>query len=486
MAWLRTLLVLPLVWLSACQSRAREPLPLALPPLMAQRSAHWGSALSGAVAGAREPAQAGAPLPAAQVPALVWEVLALERWPAAWPQFPLERGAGLVLEAGEDQLLLPVSRLGTRVWRTQEGPVDALTTGRTRELFRERSALPLASTQLLELLPQAQTGALLGELARPQSLEVAVGRESSGVLRVLFRVEGEVLQVPHDLEDLLPGEHGEKGPAARPQGMREWIGLSEPLAQAEQGLSVLMRSPFDGEASALLVRIRMQPGDDSAEHAQAVQSAREKLVARSAEQQERVRTREEREARRQGIERALRSIARAQNRRAALSFVATSAAAPLAGDLAAAISEPELDRLLEALAAAGEPERLALEDSSLGWTLERVALEFVLGEADDEGLRGVWLARMSQRVGALAMSVEDVRELMQRSPTLASFEEQLRSENTIALEDSSASVRVRAFDWLQTRKAAPPAFDPLASEEVREDRIEALEEMQAGASEEDP
>ncbi len=487
MRCLHGLLLLLLTLLNcACHSQPRVPVPLELPPLLAQRSAHWGSALSGAVAGAGEPQANAAAIAPAEVPTLLWEVLALERWPAEWPQAPLEREAGLVIEAGEDQLLLPVSRLGTRVWRTQEGSFDAAVTGRTRELHRERSALPGGATQLLELVPKAQTGSLLGDLARPRSLEVAVSRESSGTLRVLFRVEGQVFHVPHELEDLLPGDDDEPNSSAAVQGMREWIGLREPLQQAEQGMSVLMRSPFDGEANALLVRIRIQPGDATPEHLQAVAEARERLSARAAEQAERVRTREELEARRQGIERALRAVARAQNHRAALSFVATSSGAPLAGELAAALSEPELNRLLEALAAAGDPSRLALEDASLGWTLERVALEFVLSQADEEGLRGIWLARMSIRVGALAGSVEDVRDLMQSSPTLAVFEERLLAENTIALEDHSAAVRVRAFDWLQVRKAAPSAFDPLASEEVREDRIEALEEMQSGAAQEFP
>ena len=101
-------------------------------------------------------------------------------------------------------------------------------------------------------------------------------------------------------------------------------------------------------------------------------------------------------------------------------------------------------------------------------------------------LAGLALYALASLGCALAGSVEDVRDLMQSSPTLAIFEERLLAENTIALEDHSAAVRVRAFDWLQVRKAAPSAFDPLASEEVREDRIEALEEMQSGAAQEFP
>jgi|688.fasta_scaffold02830_4 hypothetical protein len=465
----------------ACQSTPSVPAELALPPLEARRSAHWGSALSGPLAGARAPDREEA-----LIPALLLEVLALERWPASWPQVPLEREASLVLDAGEGELLQPASRLGTRVWRVQEGALDAATTGRTRAIFSESSALPLGSTQLLEILPRAGAGGLLDELARPQRLDVAVGRDGEGSLRVLFHLEGEVLEVPHEAEDLMPGADPTQQQAARAAAMREWIGLRQPWSGGAESLSLLMGSPFAGEARALLVRIRLVPGDDSAAHAQNVAKALTLLSARASEQLERVRTREEREARRAATERALRAIAKAQNRRAALAYVATSAGSVLMGDLAAVLSEPELDRLLEGLAAAGDAERLALEDASLRWTLERVAIEFILSHADEEGLRGPWLSRMSLRVGALARSPEEVRDLVRRCAGLTAFDEALIAENRIALEDNSAAVRVRAFDWLAMRKAAPADFDPLASEALREERIEALEEQAAGKESDPP
>lgn len=452
---------------------SKPPPELALPPLEAMRGAHWGSALAGPQADVRAPAQQED-----NPPALYWEVIALERWPAAWQQVPLERDAGLVIEAGSEQLLAHSSRLGARLWKVTEGALDAATVGRTRELFRERSVLPLGSTQMLELSPRETASDILAELARPQGLELAIGREVNRSVRLVLRVEGQVLDVPHDAEDLLPGDAHDSPADAASSGKREWISLQGTWNGTDQSFSLLMHSPFDGEASALLIRLRMAAGDDSPEQAEALARVRASLEDRTSQQVERIRTREELEARRAGIERALRAVTRAENRRAALSFVASSAGARLTEELAAAISEPELDRLLEVLAAAGDPARLALEDASLGWTLERVALEFVLSHADEDGLRGPWLSRMSLRVGALALSVEDVRDMVRRSGSLADFDNLLIAENKIALEDSSASVRVRAFDWLAVRKQSPSAFDPLGAEEVREDRLDALEAMQ--------
>ena len=44
-------------------------------------------------------------------------------------------------------------------------------------------------------------------------------------------------------------------------------------------------------------------------------------------------------------------------------------------------------------------------------------------------------------------------------------------ENRIYLEDNSPASRVRAYDWLKARGAAPKGFDPLANPR---DRREAL------------
>ncbi len=47
-------------------------------------------------------------------------------------------------------------------------------------------------------------------------------------------------------------------------------------------------------------------------------------------------------------------------------------------------------------------------------------------------------------------------------------------ENRLFLEDRNPAARVRAFDWLEAREAAPAGYDPLAP---RDERRAALAEV---------
>lgn len=454
--------------LAACSGPQRAPAQLGLPPLSAVRSAHWGAVLAG-------PGASSAParsLDPAQVGKLLLEVQAFERWPSELSLPSMDREAALVLEPNEEQWLQPASRLGARVFRLEPTLAERLRTdgslGRRRELFQEVTALPDGASQVLNLVPQPGFGSPL----EPTTLGVSVGRESQ-LLQVLLAVEGPVLDVPHEPEDFLPKDTPASVATQSSLG-RELLSLRG----ADSALDLIMRSPFPGEAQGLWVRIQIQDGDASPEHLARVQATERSLSARSEELRERVRTLEAREQRRAEVERALRSISNSDNRRAALLFVAAGSSATLAEEFASALSDSELDRFLERLAAAGDPARLALEDSSLGWTLERAAFDHLFSHADDDGLRGVWLAMATKRAGVLSREIEDLIELVGRQRTLAELAQALVAENRIALEDSSPALRVRAYDWLAARKLAPAGFDPLASREEREAHLKALETLE--------
>lgn len=162
----------------------------------------------------------------------------------------------------------------------------------------------------------------------------------------------------------------------------------------------------------------------------------------------------------------LEALGAAPDPRPGLVHLATEIGAPALLDLALAARPGHLAPLaraaLEAAALVPGPERAAL-----AWALERTALRTLVerrqSAEDDPAAAALLLARAGEAGAFPAL----LSEVLATRPDLAAFEAWLLEENRIFLSDRSPAARVRAYDWLAARGAAPPGFDPLGSAEAR-------------------
>jgi hypothetical protein len=160
---------------------------------------------------------------------------------------------------------------------------------------------------------------------------------------------------------------------------------------------------------------------------------------------------------------ALRGLTADPNSRAALVYLASSSNAELLGDVALVASEEELARLLGSLCA-DRAKMLEQEADAerLGWSLERAAWRFLAETAQESELAPELSALLYLHAGAVGAWPATLEDLTETSADAADFTARLTEENLRLLDDHSAAVRVRAFDWLAARHAAPAGFEPLA------------------------
>ena len=170
---------------------------------------------------------------------------------------------------------------------------------------------------------------------------------------------------------------------------------------------------------------------------------------------------------------ALPALEQPKLRRSALVFLAQVARAPLAGDLALDTEPAALESFAASLAplvrgdkaggTRGEKQGEGRELPALGWALERAAFTWLTTAAQDEKhpLPKELSALLVAHAGELGRFPELCRSAVLECDGLAAFRDRLVQENRIFLEDADPSARLRAFEWLRDRGAAPEGFDPL-------------------------
>ncbi len=286
---------------------------------------------------------------------------------------------------------------------------------------------------------------------------------------LLVGTEGEHLRVglrlPSAGAPRLP-ELGEGASRERPTplGHDEVVLLDVPLVEGEDGLVLVLPGLLPwGEAKALVVALRARPAeaDPAGEReprprvgAQAGDPAGAHLAA------------------------LLAALGDAQDPRAGLVHLAAELGAPALLDLSLAARPQHLAPLARAVieAAAEVPDS---ERAALAWALERAALRSLVerrqGDGDDPAAAALLFARAGEAGAFPAL----LAEVLATRADLSAFEAWLREENRIFLSDRSPAARVRAYDWLASRGAAPPDFDPLGPEDARREalaRFDAQEE----------
>ncbi len=117
---------------------------------------------------------------------------------------------------------------------------------------------------------------------------------------------------------------------------------------------------------------------------------------------------------------------------------------------------------------------MGTSQEQLAWRLEENAFAMLADLLDTEKITPILAGMFARHAGEAARFPGTMRSILENCPNQATLQQRIIAENRAFLEDARPSSRVRAFDWLALRKAAPPNFDPLASREARRKALAAL------------
>jgi hypothetical protein len=375
---------------------------------------------------------------------------------------------GLVVGAEGDRALRGWSRLS-------EGALLGEGEAAARVLAAlDGGALPAAGDASLSTALLAGTSAVLDlpaplpDLA-PPPLRVLVTRGAT--LVVALALQGEVRPLHED----------DAGPRSR----LELVVLQPPLPADGTPLLLAVPLSLPGRSrSALLVALAAhEPRPDDARHAQAVAAAARDARANSDRRRASAARLTADESFLRQVLSATEALRTPEARRPALVFLAEAAGAPLAGDLALLADDAQLADLAARLETGGKDvSALVAGGGGLAWLLERSALELLATRATESALPPELSAVLLQHAGEAGRYPGALLDAAAHNETVAGLKAQLTAENRIALEDSTAAARVRAFDWLAARGAAPPGYDPLAPLSDRRAALARAEERAAAAA----
>jgi len=304
-----------------------------------------------------------------------------------------------------------------------------------------------------------------------QRVELIVGLTASG-LEVVVGATRRKGPADEDEAPLRRSAHGDVAQVRATELRHDVALLSDRPWEGGAPLMVLVPSPLDaGAASHILFSIEVLDTAPS----EALRTAAARRVA-DADRLYRA-IDEAPDAERLADARALVAIAKDDGRRPVLSVLAETRGAPLAGELALVLDEAELAVFATRIAAA-QP----TPGPQLGWQLERAALlyaaELAIAATPPPALGGV-LARRFGQAGRFPGLLEDVAFT---SPDRAAANARWIQENRIYLEDSDASARLRALDWLRERGLAPEGYDALGTADARRAALRSAEASRASES----
>ncbi len=160
--------------------------------------------------------------------------------------------------------------------------------------------------------------------------------------------------------------------------------------------------------------------------------------------------------------------------RPALVFLASQAGAPTAHDVAWLADDEFLGACVQRVLST-----LAELESEVGreqtaWRLERACYRELAARFAADTLPPELVSILLRHAGELGHYPGLLNDVLIDSTNQGELSASLTRENKLFLEDRNPAARVRAFDWLEAREAAPAGYDPLAP---RDERRAALAEV---------
>lgn len=431
--------------------------PLAVPALKIQESHFSGTVLSGPLS------QSPKETPAADALHVDVKWLLLRGLPPVGET--LGARADLILAQRQAQPVLPSTNLtvGGRVVTDSAAiaALQSLPAAQAVGVSRTVTALPAGATYAVNMASEKPYPQVQAFVSRPmdqlQSVELAVAVTDE----VTVEVE----------TDSVDPEAAATQPAPPPlrQVQRE---LAMVRLRADQSPIALIVPVSLSESPAKFVAIivELSPGSDDPAHVDALARAREEMTAAA-----KVALTESAIDPAQSIAReissALSQAQTAQRRRSSIVFLATANAAPIAADMAMLADDALLERfvaLLDQQSAAGQ----SMSPTQWSLALDLVALK-CLGELQAAGkLPPEMQSLLVLHTGEVGRRAGTIDEIVAGVGSREELNARIQAENLIYLADHSPAARVRAFDWLTARNAAPEDFDPLADTRARRAALE--------------
>lgn len=260
---------------------------------------------------------------------------------------------------------------------------------------------------------------------------------------------------------------------------REYLLLEHPPTVAGGPVLMMVPSPFPGDEGAgfsMVLEISSAPTEepDASQHAEVVASMLKDFERERELAQESARRLASSELQERQVAEALRNLRLDRLQRKTLVFLTTTTGAPLAEDLVLIVADENLKRYAETVIEATEASDKQMEpDGGLGWILERGAFQFLITALSEEQITPSHFGLLLKHAGEAGNFPAIIEDALAISSNRDEFEQRLVEENRILLEDHSASARVRAYDWLLSKGAAPTGYDPLDEPDARRAALSA-------------
>jgi hypothetical protein len=174
-----------------------------------------------------------------------------------------------------------------------------------------------------------------------------------------------------------------------------------------------------------------------------------------------------------GFEASLSAARDPKTRRQSMVYLASQSGARLSRDVYLVADDPTLEKLLAAIAnRIGAVKPADQSDSNLAWILDFTTLQTLSKMLNDNQLAPELSSVLTSFGGEAGRHASSLDEITKNLTGPGELQTRLIAENMIYLEDSSPAARVRAFDWLTSRKTAPAGYDPLGPARARKDALE--------------
>lgn len=430
--------------------------------------------------------------------------LAVERLPADFLE-PLGAQARLIVSERGGDAVLPTTSFTQKARLGQGKSAEALLArlsdaphGRTQSITELTGVLPAGVTASFRLTDPAPIQELLTEETVRRRVAIDVHRKDPAIV-------GEQtgrLEVAVTLQDLLaPNEPaaptpdaaaappargsaaangGKTGRAAPPTTMPAAVRLQKEIAVfdgpevASPGfLAVLVPFSFASSGTeGVVALIETRPGTADPVHARRLAEAvRESEQAAAAVASQRLNA-PQRNNGWAGLNVAISSLGRPPLRRAALVFLSSEGSARFCGDVALVADDTVLADLADYINGSKGTLPVGGTRAELGWALDLATLTLLSNLQGAGKLPRELASVLVNYTGEAGRHTSSLEEILNQLSSRPELERRLLAENQIYLEDSQPGARLRAYEWLRARDAAPEGYDPLAPGRERRAALE--------------
>ncbi len=441
--------------LSGCQFGHHPPPPLQNPMAKLSVDEYSGSSLSGPLGQSVQQAELAS---AWSIHTKVFAVKTLPL-PGFEPIGPLAR---LILNDGRSELISPSTRL------TFFARVRVL---KPNERFDATANDPSQQIDLGTLLAHVAPGTTAAfNIAQPPASINSSTRQRISV--EIDRAKGE------DGYDLSLTSFDRQSPGAL-QIVREMLVIHRlPSAANQDHFALAVPMNFaTSKAVGVVIDVSI---DTRAPDARSIAELKTKLDASAASVAEKLKAPPQ-DAGDLDVSAALNSLTRTNdNPRASLAYLAQISGARLSESVVL-VADPQLLLLISKAIREAIPRLAARDRHTVAWMLDRATIKTISSLKEDQAAQMLPPVQgaLETFAGQAGYELDVLQSLADKSTSSSDLYNHLVAEHLIYLEDNSAAARVRAFDWLRARGAAPPGYDPLAPNRARR---EALDKMQEAAT----